>query len=632
MFMGWNQLRVFERKWLWLWLPPVSTLILILLLGSLLSLSFGTTLWISGLIGDWVAGTLLAYWMYALLRPWWVFLVLQTLVMGTLYVANGFKIYFFSVPVRPTDFQDIPVLLDQVNGWRFLVMATPLLAAVLVFLAGLRWRWRTVPILFGGILLVALPLWAAPKVVSRSLDMTFGYLPFGDIRNFNWRGPLLYLYNEKARELASVTPAPTQAEVMAAIEHTNLPRPLPPISSIARRDIYIFMMETFWDPSVLSAAHYTHDPLAPAFRSLWEQAGESKAMVPVFGNGTPNSEFEVLCGEPAYSGEIMVFMTVMDRPMMCLPRVLARLGYHTTALTADSYGTWNRGAAFQYAGFERFYSSKNLSVTDRNGQFISDAQLFDETDEFMAHDGLSPPRLMYISTDSGHFPYQMAESRRPPVIHSDARNHLVQDYANAVYYDSGELADYIGRIRARDPDALIVAFGDHLPILGSGLAIMVKSHLTAHQETQFKPKMFVIHQSTPLLIIDGRHGPLKLGHVSLFEVPRLLMKLLGAPGPTEFDAFAPPPGLHIRPYYEHLIVLADDGTVQACTPARKTPSCDLAARWDADMQTLRDDILSGHDFAETLFYGSDPHRFDLPGNGSIPYVSPVKAGASPDGH
>src|SRR6185437_7616020 len=97
--------------------------------------------------------------------------------------------------------------------------------------------------------------------------------------------------------------------------------------------------------------------------------------------------------------------------------------------------------------------------------------------------------------------------------------------------------------------------------------------------------------------------PVKLGYVSLYEVPRLVLSLLGAKQPTEFDAFAPPPGVHVRPYDGRLITVGEDGSVKLCTPESRAPACGPVMRWDADMQTLRDDILSGKGFTDALLYG-----------------------------
>ena len=135
--------------WLPLWLlPPLSTLLLISLFDLLIGNLFELGLYQSGLLVEWLLGTAIAYWLYALLRPWWLFLAVQTLFIGTLYLANGFKVSFFMAPVLPTDFQALPALFDQTKGWMLAAMVAPLLALALGFVAGLRWRWQT-PLLLG---------------------------------------------------------------------------------------------------------------------------------------------------------------------------------------------------------------------------------------------------------------------------------------------------------------------------------------------------------------------------------------------------------------------------------------------------------------------------------------------------
>jgi hypothetical protein len=165
------------------------------------------------------------------------------------------------------------------------------------------------------------------------------------------------------------------------------------------------------------------------------------------------------------------------------------------------------------------------------------------------------------------------------------------------------LADYIVRIRARDPDAVILAFGDHLPVLGRGLLDYVRSGLISHREQDVTPQMLEAGQSTPVLLIDGRHGPLTLGHVSLFELPRLVLSLLGVGQPVLADAFMPPGGLHVRPIRGRLLQVTAGGA-GFCTPGATLAGCDDTLRWSDDMQALRTDVLTGSDYTETELYGS----------------------------
>lgn len=595
-------------------LPLLASLALVVIFSTVLGTFFQVSLRASGLCTEFIVATLLAYWLYLLLRPLWLFIAVQTLLMALLYLGNGFKIHYFGAPVLPSDLQSLPALLAETRGWRFLLMVLPLLGLPLLFLAGLRWRWQTPVLLLAGTMPVVLASAFAPGSISRGLDGLFQYQPFGAVENFSARGPILYLANEYLRARDVAGRPPSQETVTQALRQTGLPQPLPAPVIKAPRDIYVFMMETFWDPSLLKPVHFSRDPLAPAFRALWRQAGESKVLVPVFGGGTPNSEFEVLCGVPAYTDAI-VFVTTLHRPMMCLPRILARLGYRIEAATPDRYGLWNRGEAFRLLGFQRFYEAAAFDETDRNGEFMADAPLFEQIDALLAKEGARGARFLYISTDSGHFPFELDPQRRPALLSSDSKDALLTAYANTVYYDSAELADYIARIRARDPDALILVFGDHLPVLGDGLqAYMLSGFMTRHEQ-DVTPQMVDSSQSTPLLLIDGRRGPVKLRHMALFELPRVLLALLGVRQPVLADAFAAPPGLHLRPVGARLLQVNDDGDMGFCNADATAGDCGQARLWMERMRDLRSDLLAGSDYTEAALYGAGPAGLASPDAG-----------------
>lgn len=606
----WRLFRLHKKLVSILALPPVAVIVLVTLFYLILENFFQMPIQGRGYLAELLVWTVVAYWLDALLRPRWLFLLTLSLLVGLLYMSNGFKFNFFGSPVLPTDFYSLPVLLDQTSGWRFLMMVAPLLLTAAALLAGLRLRWRTPLLLLSAGVLVFVVMYLDPAAVSTRLDARYGYNSFNPTENFEVRGPSIFLLNEFARR-AGANRVPTQADVMAALQDAHLSEPLPPPVAQHPRDIYVFMMESFWDPSLLKSVHFSRDPLSPAFRKLWEKAGETKALVPVFGGGTANSEFEVLCGQPANDPET-TFVTTLAQPVMCLPRILTRMGYRTDAATPDGYSLWNRGQALGFVGFQRFYTGANFDQTDRNGQMMANAPLFAQVDGLVALEPWSGPRLVYIDTDSGHYPYRLDDARRPPVIHSDSTNSLITGYANSVYYDSGELVDYINKILARDPDAVIVAFGDHLPVLGDGNRVYAQSGLMVRREADDTPQMLETHQSTPLLVIDGRRGPLNLGHISLFEVPRLVLTLLGVKQPTLLDAFTPPSHVHPRIREGRLLAVPDSGSPEFCTVESTSDMCRAVDRWYADILVLRADALRGHDYSGGVLYGVGSTRVTLP--------------------
>jgi len=92
-----------------------------------------------------------------------------------------------------------------------------------------------------------------------------------------------------------------------------------------------------------------------------------------------------------------------------------------------------------------------------------------------------------------------------------------------------------------------VAFGDHLPFLGENFAGYVDSGVLPPNRSDFTPDMFKFYVSTPMIIIDGKNGPIKFGSLPLYQVPKLLLNLLNYNEPTIMDYVTPLPDIRVRP-------------------------------------------------------------------------------------
>ncbi len=73
--------------------------------------------------------------------------------------------------------------------------------------------------------------------------------------------------------------------------------------------------------------------------------------------------------------------------------------------------------------------------------------------------------MSYIVTTDGHTPFAMNPQRRPPRFSGST---WAATLANVTFYTSRAVADFVEWIEARDPHAVIVAVGDHLPPLEEG--------------------------------------------------------------------------------------------------------------------------------------------------------------------
>jgi hypothetical protein len=125
------------------------------------------------------------------------------------------------------------------------------------------------------------------------------------------------------------------------------------------------------------------------------------------------------------------------------------------------------------------------------------------------------PFFTYVFGTFGHFPYALDTSKRPYTISVNSGSADLTAYVNSAHYTSLAVAAYVSEILTKDPKALIVAFGDHRPVLRETSAPIDY------------PGDVLLRQDVPLLIIDGTRGFIPLhGRLPFYEVPAVIADIL----------------------------------------------------------------------------------------------------------
>jgi phosphoglycerol transferase MdoB-like AlkP superfamily enzyme len=592
-------------------LPLFSTTLLYVLYYLISTFKFDVQILTASVPYDYLLQLVVAYVLYALSKRVWVFLVIHALLMGLLYIGNAVKISFFGGPIMPDDVFALQSLFLILDGWRFFIAAIPLAAIASLVLFNFTMRhWSAYPACLA-VILLGITVVYKPATILDPLDGYFGNSVWDQRSNYVWRGATLYTLLESARYFAAaeVIPDADMAEEAAekllaarridSLSAATVPPSLPvalkkePITkTFTPRNIHIVLLESFWDPSVLKKAKYKPYPLSPEFRELWKSAEYSHALSPVFGGFTANAEFEVLCGFPVVKNSVK-FERQLLNDVPCLPHILAEKGYRTIASHPNVPVFWNRVNAYKRTGFQTYWSLQDFVQDDMNREFMSDSTLYRQVLEKISGSmDAKQPVLDYIVTYFGHWNYPLSESR-PNKISSPSPVEEVSAYANTVYYKSRELMVFINEMRKRDPEGIIVVFGDHLPFLGENFAGYVESGVLASNRSDFSPTMFKAYVSTPMLIIDGKRGPMKIGSLPLYQVPKLLLDLLNFNEPTIMDYAAPLPNMRVRALPGlHFNILAD-GTVDMCKEPPYSETCQLSSRWLENISVVSNDLFMG---------------------------------------
>ncbi len=564
---------------------------------------FNVSLYDQAIPRDLVANLILGAILYGITRNLRWYIPTIAVILTVIHLSNAGKIAVLGGPIMPDDFLAVRNLFLLLEGWQLFAIIAIVVIPLLLLLAMTAWRRKRTWILLSSVSITAAAVILAPVPVVHAMDDWFGNVVWNQRGNFEDRGLLIHLTQETARYLAHGKNPPTAEEVETALAKLQ-PIPAlhslpPPANNTPQRNVHLIVLESFWDPALLTAAGFSDDPLDPGFRVLWRETGNSHALSPVFGGYTANTEFEVLCGFPVTEDSVF-FEGGLRHDVPCLPRLLGSEGYRTIASHPNIAAFWNRVNAYQRIGFDTYWSINDFVSDDINRDFLSDSSMYRQVMEKtgpLIDAGL--PVFNYILTIFGHLDYPL-NAQRPAVIEASSGSKMVQDYANTIYYKSRELMAFLKLLRARDPQGLIVLFGDHLPFLGPNFDGFTDSGLLADNRSKFDADMFHTLVATPLIIIDGQKGPQQVGDVPVYQLPQLILDMLGNQQPSLMRMSKAPGGMTLRPL-PGMYFVGDVGERKMChlggdqdANSSKDDACNGTAQWVRALTTLTQDLFNGH--------------------------------------
>lgn len=518
--------------------------------------------------------------------------------VAALNLCNAGKIQFYGTPVMPDDFIALPNLFMLLTGWQLAGAIAIVVVPFALLLLMINWRRRRTWLL---LVLYVVAVWGVLQVAGPAvamMDKVFRNSVWNQRGNLESRGVVIHLVQESLRHRVRSGSMPSAAEVEAALAvlRPNAAAFSPPAAPAGspRRNVHMIVLESFWDAALLTGSGLSMDPLDPRFRELWRQAGDSHVLSPIFGGYTANAEFEALCGFPVTENHVY-FESGLRNQAPCLPQILQEAGYHGIASHPNVAGFWNRVNAYRRIGFETYWSDRDFVLDDLNGEFLSDASLYRQTmDKIGSRADRDRPVFNFLLTYFGHVDYPL-NAARPRMITTTDKNALLNAYVNLMYYKSRELMDFLEILRRDDPDGLIVLFGDHLPFLGPGFYGYLRSKLLTDNRAMMTDRMVYTLTATPLVVIDGRRGPLPLGDVPMYRLPAMILDLLGLAGPDVIRLSTPPGDLAVRPL-PGMYWAGDGGRQTVCREQQEQGPCEVTDRWLQALITVSRDLFSGSRF------------------------------------
>lgn len=474
-------------------------------------------------VTDYVVCLLFSYALFWVSKDNLFYVVNVFFLILVLYAVNRVKLQYFGQPVMASDILSVIALYDVQSE----MVKNVVLISLLVFGLGvsLNLRYSKKSVLTFVVVFIFLPV---VYVSSLAGDACINDKATGcKVSEGLYGRSSIYSFALSLAELkAELVGEPDLAQVSSAMEDSVSGKWLFHYLGDeihVKRNVHFILVESLWDPLTIKTARFAEDPFDVGFRGLWESAGYSLALSPVFGGGTANAEFELLCGMPVTTNVIRFELPVLNSSLPCLPDILRAQGYMSVASHPNIEGFWNRDAAYPKLGFEHYYSINDFDGDDMlSGLYLSDKSLYRQTTERLA--ASKRPLFNYVLTASEHYPYAESQDKEQREV-TNIDNAYFSRYVRLVRRGTGELYQYYNYLRANDPEAVIVILGDHLPLFGRRFAVYKDSALFDGGPGD-KPENLLRMHATPLIVVDGKNGVVDVGVKGIYELPSIIMRLL----------------------------------------------------------------------------------------------------------
>lgn len=467
---------------------------------------------LAGIPLEFLLVTIFYYLLFFLLKSnrYRYFLALLPIIL--FYVFYNYYFKLFGKVFKLCDLSEIPELIDVLPFWQIALYITILLHIIFIVAINLTKRWYRYVLLLITLTTITFIVSIKPSWYLDNLFKpvaAFGASPWSD-QNTAQNGyitTLLYFEATMTQQKSladerygdGIEYEKSQAQLMQFLKEKG-----------NTRNIHVILLESFFNPKLLTKVSYNNLNYAKEFSAMLNNH-ESAVISPVFGGGTAQAEFEVLCGVPAlHKYSSIEFNSFTGENVFCIPSLLKNMGYRVVASNSYKPNFFNAVNAYKGIGFGETYfpsqyapqSNTYLSLVDKE-KYIFDGDLFAQNLAFVkAHIASKdhPPLFNYLLGMYGHMPFTLDEKRHPirlkAYVNKKPLNDEYQRAVNQIFYRTEALADYIDKLIKIDPNSLIIIMGDHLPELG-GTGFYKKMGFRNNDEDN-------IHKPSAFYIIDSK--------------------------------------------------------------------------------------------------------------------------------
>ena len=402
-------------------------------------------------------------------------------------VVDRVKVIMRQEPLLPTDLtlvKETLAILKTFPAYQLVLIGLLLLAfAVLLVLSFTKSKKTALPPLprVIGLALVIACAFGANQFIYADKARYDAYPtvdnPYFQVNQYNTKG-MIYSFLHQYNITKMTAPEGYDAKYFAKLEQTQWNAP----EEKKYPHIIMIMGEAFSDMSEnphLSFAGY-RDPLQN-FKAICssDNAYSGHIVVPNFGGGTSNTEYDVLTGcSTRYLDNPLPSYNFIHGDFDGMPRQLQKLGYETLSIHPGYAWFYNRQNVYPDLGFQsRYFLEDSFDLeTQGYGGYINEVVTMDKIiDTLDTHiKEKDSPLFSFTVTIQNHGPYEKHYGTLPANFSTDVsldenQTDLLTQYFTGII----DADEQIGRLQEyaenSDEPIVLVYFGDHLPGFSNGM-------------------------------------------------------------------------------------------------------------------------------------------------------------------
>lgn len=485
---------ILQNRSYWVWLFLIASAVLALGLSFLISTHHKyaiAVMWLktpSLIVLNLLLPLLIVFFLYFLSGKAVFSALLVNIVWVLLSVADSIKVAMRQEPLLPTDLtliQEVFTILKTFPTSRIvMIFGGIIIALILLVFAFFKSQKSHFSIKYRilGICSTIVIALAANGLFYSNTERYDKYPvmenPYFQVNQYNSRG-LGYSFVHQANISHIKQPEGYSASAFDQIQEEHEPLS---IEKEKLPHVVMIMGEAFSDLSENKNIHFDGytDPMAH-FRALTEKenAVSGHIVVPGYGGGTSNTEYDVLTSLPTrFLKTSLPSYSFIHHPMDALPHALSQIGYDTLSIHPGYAWFYNRQNVYPQMGFDtqHFLETDFDLQTQGKGGYVNEVVTMDKIIETLdKHIKESDnPLFSFTVTIQNHGPYDgkygaQKQNFKSDVPLTDVESDLLTQYFLGIADGDAELARLVSYAEESEEPIILVYFGDHLPGFSNGM-------------------------------------------------------------------------------------------------------------------------------------------------------------------